>query len=73
MLTRIGMDIVPPALSPDIKGLFDPSSNPTKLSPIRRAEFCTVKVVAWLLMLGESPDESDYLKKLQLLRYLKGT
>ena len=25
MLTRIGMDLVPPALSPDIKGLFEPS------------------------------------------------
>jgi hypothetical protein len=25
MLKRIGMDLVPPALSPDVKGLFEPS------------------------------------------------
>lgn len=87
MLHRIGMDAVPAALSPDIKGLFDPSENLTKLNPLRRAEFRTVngelihllarhdikKVVTWLLTRGESPDESDYLKQFQLLRYLKGT
>lgn len=87
MLTRIGMDDVPAALSPDIKGLFDISATCPKLSPSRRAEFRTVngelihllarhdikKVVTWLLTRGESPDESDYLKQLQLLRYLKGT
>ena len=42
MLTRIGMDLVPAALSPDVEGLFDPSTDPTPLSPSATAEFRTV-------------------------------
>ena len=42
MLTRIGMDNVPPALSPDIKGLFEPSTNTTPLSPAAQSEFRTI-------------------------------
>lgn len=88
MLTRIGMDLVPAALSPDVEGLFDPSTDPTPLSPSATAEFRTVngelihllpgrhdirKVVTHLLSLGEQPDNSAYLKQFHLLRYLKGT
>ena len=88
MLTRIGMDSVPPALSPDVEGLFSPSTDPTPLSPLATAEFRTTngelihllparhdirKVVTHLLKLGEQPDNSAYLKQLHLLRYLKGT
>ncbi len=88
MLTRIGMDHIPPALSPDIAGLFDPSVDPTPLSPSARADFRTIngelihilplrydvnKVVPFLLTKGEAPDNSDYLKQFHVLRYLKGT
>lgn len=88
MLTRIGMDAVPPALSPDVRGLFDLSTDTTKLSTAARAEFRTTngelihilpprhdikRVVTHLLTKGESPDNSDYLKQLHLLRYLKAT
>lgn len=88
MLTRIGMDKVPPALSPDIEGLFEPSTDPTPLSPAASAEFRTVngelifilplrhdikKTVSFILTKGENPDNSDYRKQLHLLRYLKGT
>ena len=82
------MDDVPAALSPDIEGLFDPSTDPTPLSTSATSEFRTVnselihvlpsrhdikKVVTYLLSKGEAPDNSDYLKQLHLLRYLKGT
>lgn len=88
MFSRIGMDAVPAALSPDIAGLFDPSTDPTPLSPSAKAEFRTVngeliyilplrhdvnKVIPYLLTKGESPDQSDYAKQFHLLRYLKGT
>lgn len=89
MLARIGMDLVPPALSPDIKGLFDHHHTDTSpLSAKATAEFRTVngelihilplrhdirKVVTHLLTLGESPDHTAYLKQLHLLRYLKST
>ena len=88
MLDRIGMDSVPPALSPDVEGLFSPSTDPTPLSPSATAEFRTTngelihllparhdirKVVTHLLKLGDQPDNSAYLKQLHLLRYLKGT
>ena len=39
LLTRVGMDNVPAALSPDIAGLFDPSTDTTPLSPAARMEF----------------------------------
>jgi hypothetical protein len=39
MLTRIGMDLVPPALSPDVKGLFEPSQDQTPLTLTENAEF----------------------------------
>ena len=42
MLTQIGMDLVPPALSPDIKGLFEPSQDPTPLTLTETAEFRTI-------------------------------
>jgi len=86
MLTRIGMDNVPPALSPDIKGLFDPSPDSTPLNPSARAEFRTIngelihilptrhdirKTATYLLTKAESPDVSDAAKQLHLLRYLK--
>ena len=86
MLKRIGMDLVPPALSPDIKGLFEPSTDKTPLSLTETSEFRTVngelihilpqrhdvrKVVTHLLTRNESPDKGDYLKQLHLLRYLK--
>ena len=86
MLTRIGMDLVPPALSPDIKGLFEPSQDPTPLTLTETAEFRTIngelihvlpqrhevrKVITHLLTKGESPDKGDYLKQLHLLRYIK--
>ena len=86
MLTRIGMDLVPPALSPDIKGLFEPSQDTTPLTLAETAEFRTVngelihilpqrhevrKVITHLLTRSESPDKGDYLKQLHLLRYLK--
>ena len=82
------MDEVPPALSPDVEGLFSPSTDPTPLSPSTAAEFRTVngelihvlplrhdakKVITFLLTKGKSPDNRDYLKQLHLLRYLKGT
>jgi len=88
MLKRIGMDNVPAALSPDIEGLFEPSTDTTPLSPADCAEFRTVngelifilplrhdikKTVSFILTKGESPDNSDYKKQLHLLRYLKGT
>jgi len=88
MLTRIGMDAVPAALSPDIEGLFEPSTDPTPLSSVDSAEFRTVngelifilplrhdikKTVSFILTKGEHPDNSDYKKQLHLLRYLKGT
>ena len=88
VMTRIGMDKVPAALSPDVEGLFDPSTDPTPLSPSATSEFRTVngelihvlpgrhdikKVVTYLLSKGENPDNSDYLKQFHLLRYLKGT
>ena len=86
LLTRIGMDNVPPALSPDIKGLFDPSEDTTPLSDTAISEFRTVngelihtlpqrhdirKVVTHLLTMNEKPDQGCYLKQLHLLRYLK--
>jgi hypothetical protein len=86
MLKRIGMDLVPAALSPDVKGLFEPSQNQTPLSLEETAEFRTVngelihvipqrhdarKVVTHPLTRNESPDKGDYLKQLHLLRYLK--
>ena len=86
MLARIGMDLVPPALSPDIKGLFEPSQDPTPLTLSETAEFRTIngelihvlpqrhdirKVVTHLLTRSESPDKGDYLKQFHLLRYLK--
>ena len=82
------MDDVPPALSPDVEGLFSPSTDPTPLTPKEAAEFRTVngelihihplrhdakKVLSFLLTKGKSPDKSDFLKQLHLLRYLKGT
>jgi hypothetical protein len=85
MLTRIGMDLVPPALSPDIKGLFEPSQDPTPLTLTETAEFRTIngelihvlpqrhevrKVNTHLLTRGESPDKGDYLKQFNLLRSL---
>ena len=88
VMDRIGMDDVPPALSPDVEGLFSPSTDPTPLSLSAAAEFRTVngelihvhplrhdakKVLSFLLTKGKSPDKSDYLKQLHLLRYLKGT
>lgn len=88
MLARIGMDNVPAALCPDVQGLFDPSADPTPLTPRDRAEFRTIngeliqllsirhdikKVVTYLLTKGEAPDKSDYLKQLHLLRYLKSS
>ena len=42
MLKRIGMDILPPALSPDVKRLFEPSQDQTPLSLEETAEFRTV-------------------------------
>ena len=86
MLKRIGMDMVPPALSPDVKGLFEPSQDTTPLSLEETSEFRTVngelihiipqrhdarKVVTHLLTKNESPDKGDYLKQFHLLRYLK--
>ena len=86
MLTRIGMDKVPPALSPDVKGLFEPSTDPTPLSPTARSEYRTIngelihilptrhdcrKTGTYLLTKGEAPDASDAVKQLHLLRYLK--
>jgi hypothetical protein len=88
VLSRVGMDNVPAALSPDIEGLFDPSSDPTPLSDNAISEFRTIngelihvlpgrhdikKVVTYLLSKGSAPDQSDYLKQLHLLRYIKGT
>jgi len=88
MLTRIGMDLVPAALSPDIPGLFDPSTDTTPLSHRAAAAFRTVngelihilplrhdirKVVTHLLTLSDSPDNGAYLKQLHLLRYLKSS
>lgn len=88
MLSRIGMDLVPAALSPDVKGLFDPSQDSTPLSPTAASEFRTIngelihilplrhdirKVVTHLLTLGENPDQGAYLKQLHLLRYLKSS
>ena len=86
MLTRIGMDNVPPALSPDIKGLFEPSTNTTPLSLAAQSEFRTIngelihilpqrhdvrKVVTHLLTMNDNPDIGCSLKQLHLLRYLK--
>ena len=86
VLKRIGMDNVPPALSPDVKGLFEKSLNTTPLSTPEIAEFRTVngelihilpqrhdirKVVTHLLTMNEAPDQGCYLKQLHLLRYLK--
>eukprot|EP01037_Dinobryon_pediforme_P044448 gene44448-56229_t len=86
MLTRIGMDNVPPALSPDVKGLFDPSTDPTPLPPAARSEYRTTngelihilptrhdcrKTGTHLLTKGEHPDAGDATKQLHLLRYLK--
>jgi hypothetical protein len=86
LLNRIGMDNVPPALSPDIKGLFEPSDDTTPLSDAAISEFRTVngelihtlpqrhdirKVVTHLLTMNEKPDNGCYLKQLHLLRYLK--
>eukprot|EP01035_Chromulina_nebulosa_P004743 gene4743-6466_t len=80
------MDLVPPALSPDIKGLFEPSQDPTPLTLTETAEFRTIngelihvlppryevrKVITHLLTKGESPDKGDYLKQFHLLRYIK--
>jgi len=88
MLSRIGMDLVPPALSPDVKGLFDPSQDTTPLTPSAAAEFRTIngelihvlplrhdirKVVTHLLTLSDNPDQGAYLKQLHLLRYLKSS
>ena len=90
VMTRVGMDVVPPALSPDVDGLFDPSlaTDPTLLSASATSEFRTTngelihvllgrhdikRVVTFLLSRGTAPDNSDYLKQLHLLRYLKGT
>ena len=82
------MDNVPAALSPDVEGLFDPSTDPTPLSPAAATEFRTIngvlihtlplrhdikKVATYLLSKGNAPDNSDYLKQLHLLRYIKGT
>jgi hypothetical protein len=82
------MDNVPPALSPDVAGLFEPSTDTTPLSPAARMEFRKVngelihilplrhdvnKVVPFLLTKGETPDKSDYLKQFHLLRYLKSS
>lgn len=88
MLDRIGMDNVPAALSPDIKGLFELSIDTRPLSTSETAAFRTIngelihilplrhdirKVVTHLLTLGEAPDNGAYLKQLHLLRYLKST
>jgi hypothetical protein len=88
LLARVGMDNVPAALSPDVAGLFDPSTDTTPLPPAARMEFRKVngelihilplrhdvnKVVPFLLTKGETPDNSDYLKQFHLLRYLKSS
>jgi hypothetical protein len=88
VMDRIGIDKVPPALSPDIEGLFSPSLDPRPLSTAAASEFRTIngelihvhplrhdakKVLTYLLSKGKAPDNSDYLKQLHLLRYLKGT
>ena len=86
MLTRIGMENVPPALSPDVKGLFEPSTDSTPLLPAARSEYRTIngelihilptrhdcrKTGTHLLTKGEHPDAGDAAKQLHLLRYLK--
>jgi hypothetical protein len=88
VMARVGMDLVPGALSPDVAGLFDPSTDPTPLSPSATKEFRTVngeliqifpgrhdvkRVAGHLLTRGQTPDNSDYLKQLHLLRYLKSS
>jgi hypothetical protein len=88
MLHRIGMDAVPAALSPAVRGLFDASTDTAKLSNTARTEFRTTNgelihilphrhdikhVVTHLLTKGEEPDNSDFLKQFHLLRYLKST
>ena len=88
LLRRIGMDKVPAALSPEVEGLFDASTDTTPLSPSATAEYKTVngelihilttrfdikKQVCHLLTRNETPDNSDYLKQFHVLRYLKAT
>jgi hypothetical protein len=88
MLARIGMELVPAALCPEVEGLFSESIDPTPLSPAATSEFKTVngelihiltvrfdvkKQVVYLLTRNENPDQSDFLKQLHVLRYLKAT
>ena len=42
VMTRVGMDNVPAALSPDTDGLYDPSTDPTPLSKQATSEFRSV-------------------------------
>jgi hypothetical protein len=82
------MDNVPAALSPDIKGLFDESTDPTPLNAKAAAIFQRIngalifylpgrhdfkKTLTYLLTKNDKPDVSDQAKQFHLLRYIKGT
>lgn len=89
MMLRIGMDKVPPALSPSRAGLFVPSDTPTgkmPLPPALAASF--VKTNGELLFLlslrhdarkeiihlcRSPPNHDNFAKQFHLLRYLKNT
>ena len=88
MLHKEGMDNVPAALSPDIKGLFDKSLDPTPLTSTETTTFQRIngelifylparhdikKTLTYLLTKNDKPDVSDKEKQFHLLRYLKGT
>ena len=87
MLHTEGMDDVPAALSPEVKGLFDISIDPTPLNAKDTAIFQRrngklifylpgrhdiKKTLTYLLTKNDAPDNSDQEKQLHLLRYLKG-
>ncbi len=87
-LKTLGMDKVPPALTPSLAGFFDAPTDPTPASEKQQEAFATVNGImvftlpirsdyrmetAHLCKSNSTPTKSDIDKQLQLLRYVKGT
>jgi hypothetical protein len=84
LLHRVGMDAVPPALTPSLPGFFDPPTD-TRLvpsKPFRSIQGALIfllplrhdvhKEITHLCGRNATPTVSDATKQIQLLRYLKG-
>jgi hypothetical protein len=87
-LKTMGMDTVPPALTPSLAGFFDAPTDPTPASVKEQEEFATVNgILIFTLPLrhdyrmeavhlcksNSNPTKSDIVKQFQLLRYINGS